>query len=34
MKAAIKKEPQYIIDKKGEKLSVVISISHYKQMLK
>ena len=33
MKAAIKKEPQYITDKKGKKLSVVISITQYKQML-
>lgn len=33
MKALIKKEPQYIIDKKGKKLSVVISIEQYKKML-
>jgi PHD/YefM family antitoxin component YafN of YafNO toxin-antitoxin module len=33
MKTAIKKEPQYITDKKGKKLSVVISIDQYKQML-
>ena len=33
MKAIIKKEPQYITDKKGKKLSVVISIIQYKQML-
>ena len=33
MKVTIKKEPQYITDKKGKKLSVVISITQYKQML-
>ena len=33
MKAVIKKEPRYITDKKGKKLSVVISITQYKQML-
>ncbi len=33
MKAILKKEPQYIIDKKGKKLSVVISINEYKKML-
>jgi PHD/YefM family antitoxin component YafN of YafNO toxin-antitoxin module len=33
MKTAIKKDPQYITDKKGKKLSVVISISQYEQML-
>ena len=33
MKTLIKKEPQYIIDKKGKKLSVVISIEQYKKML-
>ena len=33
MKAVIKKEPQYITDKKGKKLSVVISMTQYKQML-
>ena len=33
MRAVIKKEPQYITDKKGKKLSVVISITQYKQML-
>ena len=33
MKAVLKKEPQYITDKKGKKLSVVISITQYKQML-
>ncbi|MDZ4792945.1 MAG: hypothetical protein SGI83_01575 [Bacteroidota bacterium] len=33
MKAVIKKEPQYITDKKGKKLSVVISLTQYKQIL-
>jgi PHD/YefM family antitoxin component YafN of YafNO toxin-antitoxin module len=33
MKSAIKKEPQYITDKKGKKLSVVISMDQYKRML-
>jgi PHD/YefM family antitoxin component YafN of YafNO toxin-antitoxin module len=33
MKAAIKKEPQYITDKKGKKLSVVIPVDQYKKML-
>ena len=33
MKAVLKKEPQYITDKKGKKLSVVISITEYKKML-
>ena len=33
MKTISKKEPQYIIDKKGKKLSVVISIAEYKKML-
>ena len=33
MKAVIKKAPQYITDKKGKKLSVVISITQYKQIL-
>ena len=33
MKSAIKKDPQYITDKKGKKLSVVISMDQYKRML-
>lgn len=33
MKASIKKEPQYITDKKGKKLSVVLSLTQYKKML-
>jgi hypothetical protein len=33
MKTSIKKEPQYITDKKGKKLSVVLSITQYKKML-
>jgi len=33
MKTTVKKEPQYITDKKGKKLSVVISIDEYNQML-
>ena len=33
MKTAVRKEPQYITDKKGKKLSVVISISQYNQMM-
>jgi PHD/YefM family antitoxin component YafN of YafNO toxin-antitoxin module len=33
MNTAVKKEPQFITDKKGKKLSVVISISQYNQML-
>lgn len=33
MKTKVKKEPQYITDKKGKKLSVVISITEYKKML-
>ena len=33
MKTGLQKEPQYITDKKGKKLSVVISIAQYHQML-
>ncbi len=33
MKTIVKKEPQYITDKKGKKLSVVISLIEYKKML-
>jgi hypothetical protein len=33
MKTKFKKEPRYITDKKGKKLSVVISITEYKKML-
>lgn len=33
MKTTAKKEPQYITDKKGKKLSVVISMDQYKRML-
>jgi PHD/YefM family antitoxin component YafN of YafNO toxin-antitoxin module len=33
MKATLKKEPQFITDKKGKKLSVVISVTEYKKML-
>jgi PHD/YefM family antitoxin component YafN of YafNO toxin-antitoxin module len=33
MKTTIKKEPQYITDKKGKKLSVVISIDQYKKIM-
>ena len=33
MKTAIKKDPRYITDKKGKKLSVVISISEYEKMI-
>jgi PHD/YefM family antitoxin component YafN of YafNO toxin-antitoxin module len=33
MKTAIKNEPQFITDKKGKKLSVVISVTEYKKML-
>ena len=33
MKTTIKKEPQYITDKKGKKLSVVISMDQYKKMI-
>jgi PHD/YefM family antitoxin component YafN of YafNO toxin-antitoxin module len=33
MKAILKKEPQFITDKKGKKLSVVISINEYKKMM-
>jgi hypothetical protein len=33
MKAALKKEPQYITDKKGKKLSVVLSLAEYQKML-
>lgn len=33
MKAVLKKDPQYITDMKGKKLSVVISIKEYKKML-
>jgi len=33
MKTAIKKVPQFITDKKGKKLSVVISITEYNKML-
>ena len=33
MKTTSKKEPQYITDKKGKKLSVVLSITQYNQIL-
>lgn len=33
MKTVIKKETQYITDKKGKKLSVVISIADYEKMM-
>ena len=33
MKAIAKKAPQYITDKKGKKLSVVISLIEYKKIL-
>ncbi len=33
MKTISKKEPQFITDKKGRKISVVISLSQYKQIL-
>jgi PHD/YefM family antitoxin component YafN of YafNO toxin-antitoxin module len=33
MKTTVKKEPCYITDKKGKKLSVVISIDEYNQMI-
>jgi len=33
MKAAIKKDARYITDKNGKKLSVVIPIDEYNQML-
>jgi hypothetical protein len=33
MKAIMQKEPQYITDKKGKKLSVVIPLPAYKKML-
>jgi len=33
MKTVVKKEPQYITDKKGKKSSVVISINEYNQMI-
>ena len=33
MKSTTKKDPQYITDKKGKKLSVVISIDQYNQMI-
>jgi hypothetical protein len=33
MKTIAKKEPQFITDKKGKKLSVVISLIQYKKML-
>jgi PHD/YefM family antitoxin component YafN of YafNO toxin-antitoxin module len=33
MKTTVKKEPRYITDKKGKKLSVVISIAEYNQMI-
>jgi PHD/YefM family antitoxin component YafN of YafNO toxin-antitoxin module len=33
MKTTVKKEPRYITDKKGKKLSVVISIDEYNQMI-
>lgn len=33
MKTTLKKEPQFITDKKGKKLSVVISVTEYKKML-
>jgi hypothetical protein len=33
MKALLKKSPQFITDKKGKKLSVVLTISLYKKIL-
>ncbi len=33
MKPVLKQEPQYITDKKGKKISVVISIAEYKKMI-
>jgi hypothetical protein len=33
MKTVAKNEPQYITDKKGKKLSVVISLMEYKKIL-
>ncbi|MEO5946552.1 MAG: hypothetical protein ABIP79_07015 [Chitinophagaceae bacterium] len=33
MKTISKKEPHYLTDKKGKKLSVVISIDEYEKML-
>jgi len=33
MKASKTKDPQYITDKKGKKLSVILSITQYKKML-
>jgi hypothetical protein len=33
MKTTAKKDTEYITDKKGKKISVVISIGQYKQML-
>ena len=33
MKVMVKKGPQFITDKKGKKLSVVISIAEYRKML-
>jgi hypothetical protein len=33
MKTLLKKSPQYITDKKGKKLSVVLTISHYHKIL-
>lgn len=33
MKAILKKGPQFITDKKGKKLSVVLSIAEYQKML-
>ncbi|MBX9782030.1 MAG: hypothetical protein K2X48_01940 [Chitinophagaceae bacterium] len=33
MKTTLKKEPQFITDKKGKKISVVIDINDYKKML-
>lgn len=33
MKTAIRKEPQYITDKSGRKLSVVIPVKEYRKMM-
>jgi hypothetical protein len=33
MKTALRKEPQYITDKKGKKISVVIDIKDYQKIL-
>ena len=33
MKTTLKIEPQFITDKKGKKLSVVISVTEYKKLL-